>query len=98
MCERPTSIESITRQCAAIPGCIEYVSLLDSFVESGNYIDREDNTPLCKLAGPPMEDYYNIKGNECIEDRSSPKPDLCQNIGLDGPCCFVGLAADAEST
>ena len=94
MCERPTSVHSIMRQLAAIPGCGEYASLLDSFVENGDYIDRGDNTPLCKIAGPPMEDSYNFKGNGCSKGNSSPKPDLCQNIGLNGPCCFVGLTAE----
>ena len=88
MCERPASIESITRQFAAIPGCIEYASLLDSFVETGDYIDQGGNTPLCKVAGPPMEDYYNFKGKECIKDRSSPKPNLCQNIGSEWSVLF----------
>ena len=95
MCERPTSVECIMRQLAAILGCIEYASLLDSFVENVDYIDRGDNTPLCKIAGPPMEESYNVKGSGCIKDHSSPKPDLCQNIGLNGPCCFVGLIAEA---
>ena len=56
MCERPQSVDYILSQLSAIPGCVEYTSLLDSFVENGTYdninIDREDKTSHCKLAGP----------------------------------------------
>ena len=42
MCERSPPIDSIMQQLAAIAGCVEYGSLLDSFVENGTYIDRRD--------------------------------------------------------
>ena len=93
MCERPQSVDYILSQLSAIPGCVEYTSLLDSYVENGTYDnitnDREDDTSLCKIAGPQY--MFNWKGGACIIDSSSPKPDLCSNIGCYGPCCFVGL-------
>ena len=93
MCERPIDADLILSQLSAIPGCIEYTSLLDSFVENGTYEnitnDREDYTSRCKVAGP--QDTHNWKGGACLIDTSSPKPDICRNIGWNGPCCFVGL-------
>ena len=93
MCERPIDADIILSQLCAIPGCVEYTSLLDSFVENGTYAnikyDREDNTSQCKIAGPL--DTRNWKGGACLIDTSSPEPDICRNIGYAGPCCFVGL-------
>ena len=93
MCERPVDADFILSQLSAIPGCIEYTSLLDSFVENCTYAniidDREDNTSQCKIAGPL--DTHNWKGGACLIDTSSPEPDICRNIGYGGPCCFVGL-------
>ena len=104
MCERPINSDIILSQLSAIPGCVEYASLLDSFVENGTYSnsnvdredstslstdDREDSTSLCKLAGPM--DLHNWKGGACLIDTSSPQPDICRNIAYGGPCCFVSL-------
>ena len=93
MCEKPQSVDHILSQLSAIPGCVEYTSLLDSFVENGTFAnianDREDKTSLCEIAGP--KEYNNWKGGACIVDGSSPKQDLCSSIGWNGPCCFVGL-------
>ena len=98
MCERPQSVEAILSQLTAILGCVEYTSFLDSFVENGTYdnisVDRGDKNPLCKIAGP--QDLFNWKCDACIRDASSPAPDLCPNIGLNGPCCFVGLNLRVE--
>ena len=93
MCEMPRSVDHILTQLSAIPGCVEYTSLLDSFVENGTFAnisnDREDQTSLCEIAGP--KEYNNWKGGACIVDNSSPKKDQCSSIGWNGPCCFVGL-------
>ena len=92
-CERPIDADFILSQLSAIPGCVEYTSLLDSFVENGTYAnindDREDNTSQCKIAGPL--DAHNWKGGACLIDTSSPEPDICRNMGWNDPCCFVGL-------
>ena len=64
-----------------------------SFVENVTFTKRSDNTALCKIARPPIEDQLNLRGNTYIKDANSPKPNLCQNVGLNGPCCFVDLAA-----
>ena len=37
MCEKPQSVDYILSQLSAIPGCVEYTSLLDSFVENGTF-------------------------------------------------------------
>ena len=78
MCEKPQSVDHILSQLSALPGCVEYTSLLDSFVENGTFDnianDREDKTSLCEIAGP--KDNFNWKGGACIIDSSSPKQDL----------------------
>ena len=37
MCEKPQGVDYILSQLSAIPGCVEYTSLLDSFVENGTF-------------------------------------------------------------
>ena len=56
MCEMPRSVDDILTQLSAIPGCVEYTSLLDSFVENGTFAnisyDREDQTSQSPIARP----------------------------------------------
>ena len=55
MCEMPRSVDDILTQLSAIPGCVEYTSLLDSFVENGTFAnitnEREDQPLNLKLQG-----------------------------------------------
>ena len=75
MCEMPRSVDHILTQLSAIPGCVEYTSLLDSFVENGTFAnisnDREDQTSLCEIAGP--KEYNNWKGGACTLTTARPK-------------------------
>ena len=68
MCERPRSVDDILTQLSAIPGCVEYTSLLDSFVENGTFanisLDREDQTFPSSIARPKEQNLW--KGGACI--------------------------------
>ena len=93
MCEMPRSVDDILTQLSAIPGCVEYTSLLDSFVENGTFAnisyDREDQTSQSPIARPQEQNLW--KGGACIVASGSQQTDQCSNIGWNGPCCFVGL-------
>ena len=93
MCEKPQSVDYILSQLSAIPGCVEYTSLLDSFVENGTYAnisnEREDQTSLYQSAGPKEQNSW--KGGACIVASSPQQTYQCSSIEWNGPCCFVGL-------
>ena len=93
MCEMPRSVDDILTQLSAIPGCVEYTALLDSFVENGTYAnitnDREDQTSQSPIARPQEQNLW--KGGASIVASGSQQTDQCSNIGWNGPCCFVGL-------
>ena len=93
MCEMARSVDEVLIQLSAIPGCVEYTSLLDSFVENGTFaninLDREDQTSPSPFARPKEQNLW--KGVACIVASGSQQTDQCSNIGWNGPCCFVGL-------
>ena len=93
MCEMPRSVDEFLTQLSAIPGCDEYTSLLDSFVENGTFAnlthDREGQTSQCPNARPTEQNSW--KGGACILASGPQQRDQCSNIGWNGPCCFVGL-------
>jgi len=99
MCERPPPIDVIISQLVAIPGYVAYASLLDSFVENGDYIHllpaREDKTSLAlqtiECEYKTSQNYY--KSIACVEDTATPEPATCTELCVSGPCCFVGLDA-----
>ena len=99
MCERPPPIDVIISQIVAIPGYVAYASLLDSFVENGDYIHLlpacEDKTSLA-LQTIECEDktsQNDYKSIACVEDTATPEPETCTELCVTGPCCFVGLDA-----